>query len=160
MLLSLPGFLHSLPTAFIHHGSAGYPFRFLGASFLSFLISQSLLSTHWQYPAIYPKPASNTVTRSINTCPFSQNVFPSLSLDFSGFHSLDNCRHCSGLEITFHLPVSIESYCRNSTTLTSTLENHNRPLCTPSWGGPNRLQTRGPDLVIHLRVYIEPLLIS
>jgi len=80
----------------------------------------------------------------------SQNVLPSHYFFFFDSHSFDYRRHCTGMEITLHLPVGIEYYCRDSTALTNARKTSYGPLRTSKWCRPNRLQTRGPDLVLRL----------
>lgn len=135
---------HPLPLAFINHDSVGHPVRNPGASFPSFLIShhQPVSAGHsLAIPFDIPRASKKLTTRSTNSCPFSQNVLPSHSFDFYDFHSVHCRRHCSGMEIALHLPVRIERRWHGLTTPTSTFQNYYRPLRTPCWCRPSRLQT-------------------
>ena len=103
-----------------------------------------------RYTIRYPEPAKTPTTRLPNYCPFSPNVPSSLSPFFLSFHSFDYCCYCRGVEITFHIPVRIGHFCDGLPALTSTQQTPYGPLCTSRWCRPNRLQTRGPDLVFRL----------
>ena len=118
--------------------------------FPSFLVSrfQQISAGHPLAIPLVTLSQQKPLSLLCNTRPFSHDVLPSPSHFLFDFRSFNYCRDGRPVEITLHLPVRIGSYCDDSTALTSSPKTHYGPLCTSRWCRSNRLQTRGPDLVL------------